>query len=186
MSKFIPWSLLIIIFLGIGGYMLWVYSFGNSFMKSYRYTDAKYFHIANRLKFNVPYKGEILDSLLISNAKTDTSYTIHENLTADETPDSSAHCWCYCGNYTTTLKFNNPKEIYLVTYDFGEHTVGIDWVIQFKNSKWTCHPTSKLDSTQKNRIENRFKSIVAKFPIEDTGRMSNTWRGHSVDYDFGK
>jgi len=161
-----------------------IYYFGNHFMKPGRYTDAQYFHIQNRLDFQVAYRGEILDSLLITTAKKDTSYSIHEELSAAETPDSNAHCWCYCDNYTTTLKFNNPTEIYLVTYGFGEHMVGIDWVIQLENGKWQCHPTSKLDSVEKQRIENRFRSIVTKFPLKDTSARSSTWQGHSVDYNF--
>jgi hypothetical protein len=170
---------------GIIVYACFIYSFGHSFMKSSGgYTDAQYFHIQNRLAFQVPYRGEVLDSLLVNGVKTDTNYTIHENLSEAETPDSNSHCWCYCSNITKTLKFNgDPKEIYLVTYGVGEHDVGIDWVIKLKNNKWTCFPTSKLDSIEQERIENRFMAIVAKFPLKDTSDVLSNWQSHSVDYN---
>ncbi len=188
MLKRLLYCLLAIIAIAIAGFALWIYSFGHSFMKPGRYTDAEYFHIKNRISFNVAYRGEILDSLLVNLAKRDSScYTIHENLSPDEMPDSSSHCWCYCGNYTETLKFaTDPKEIYLVTYDQGGRSVGIDWILQFKNNKWKCHPTSTLDTIEQQRVENRFKTILKKFPLKDTSAYSNTWQGHSVDYDFEK
>ncbi len=118
------------------GFFLWIYSFGHGFMNTGRHTDAEYFHIQNRLKFPVPYRGEILDSLLVDQAKSDTTYSIHEDLSPDEMPDSNSHCWCYCGNYTRTLKFNkSPKGVYLITYDHGGHSVRIDWVMKFKDKK---------------------------------------------------
>jgi len=149
-----------------------------------RYTDAQYFHIQNRLEFTVAYRGEILDSLLVNGTKTDTDYVIHEDLSEAEAPDSLSHCWCYCSSYTRVLKFNQPpKEMYLVTYDPGEHTVGIDWILQLKNGKWVCNPSSKMDSLEQERVENRFKSIVVKFPLADTSKISNTWQGHMIDYN---
>jgi|GEM_PF-3237930 len=177
------YALLAITILLIGGFLWWIYSFGHSFVNPGRYTDVQYFHIQNRLKFQVPYRGEILDSLLVDQANKDTTYSIHEDLSPDEMPDSNSHCWCYCGNYTRTLKFNkSPKEIYLVTYDQGGHSVGIDWVIKSKDNKWKCNPTSKLDSLEQRRIEKRFKEIVSKFPLKDTSAYSNTWQGHRIDY----
>jgi len=171
MSKFLRLLIIIICIIGIAGgagYFILIYSMGKSFVHDQPASEDYYQNISKRIYFKTRYRGDKFDTLLSNFLRTNSQYSLPNAINAQYIGGSTCNCDCLPLKqfvYFDTL----PKEIYYLTYDYDTmYATGagvIDIVFSFNNKEWSCLKTSKLDSTEKERIENRLdKEVLNKLP----------------------
>jgi len=156
-------------------FALSIWEFGRNFRSSDDTRDpACRIHEVNRISFYLKTKGLDLNRMLDSLKNINSQY----KLTDFSSMENFDQCVCCCIADDKEIYFNeSPKEIYWMTvnrYRFNAGFVGqdyndvayVDVVSTYKNGRWHCSVTSKLDSSEKRRIRNRINTeIVSKLPI---------------------
>jgi hypothetical protein len=166
MVKFLQKLILIACIIGaavIVVYLVSIYSMGKNFVHDKPASDEYYQNISRRIYFTTKYRGDKFDTLLHTFLKSNSQYILPDSIKPQYIGDSS--CNCDCLPLTKYIYFGNaPQEIYYLTYDLDTmYAAGagvIDIVFTLKDKKWSCTKTSKLDSAEKARIENRFDAEI--------------------------
>lgn len=135
---------------------------GRHFVHDQPSTPEYYQHIQNRVSFSVQSRGEVFDSVLNNWLKQHPPYGHYDSI--GTTRFRYDTCRCDCLPLKRWIYFPaSPKEIYLITYDYGDIRSGIiDIVYQYRDSTWSCQKSSSFDSTEKARIENRLENEIVK------------------------
>ena len=141
---------------------IFIYSLGKNFVHDQPASQEYYQNISNRIYFTTKYRGEKLDTLISVFVKNNSQYSLPDSINPESIGNN---CNCDCLPFKRSIYFDNlPKEIYYLTYNYdtlyAANSGVIDIIFSFKNKKWACFKTSKLDSTEKERVENRFDTAI--------------------------
>jgi hypothetical protein len=166
MTNFIQQLIIIVCIIGIAAvaaFFIFINSVGRNFVHDRPASDEYYQNISNRIYFTTKYRGDKFDTLLSKFLQKNSQYSLPDSIHPQLIGDSN--CNCNCLPLQQFVYFDNlPNEIYYLTYDHDTmYAAGagvIDIVFSFKNKEWACTKTSKLDSTEKARIENRLDTAV--------------------------
>ena len=160
--RFIFIGIVIILLTLSGLYFGFIYLMGRNFVHDKPASPEYYAHVANRIYFTTKHRGDKFNSLLDSFLKANPQFIYTDTSNLFPYNDS---CNCDCLPFTRIVYFNSPpREAYQITYDYDTMYAGgagvIDIVFSSKSNKWLCTKSSKFDSAEKNRIENRLDTAI--------------------------
>jgi hypothetical protein len=141
---------------------VFIHEVGRNYVHDQPSTPEYYEHIQNRISFSATSRGDLFDSQLITWLQQNPPYGHYDSVGTVNFRYDSCHCDCF--PFKRLIYFpDSPKEIYLITYEYGEIRSGIiDIVYQYRNDGWSCRKTSQIDSAEKIRIKSRMEYEIVK------------------------